>query len=269
MLKLFEEQHAASNDFGLPIHISVETTHVSKSISKVLHLEAFYVSCKSLDVLKALQDFGGVSEKPIIAVSASFDAMGVAPTLPAGAQVSLSPLLATLALSRIFGKEFDRLQSKYELMLILTPGASLNYEASEKFIESISAQIRSRISLLICLDDIVGSEPHRLFVFDSPKSLKSATRNLFVERLQTMTEVVEKGFSFKSASGFVPHEHIVYAEKGLTAITITTREEPFKHGLAKFSIFDRDFDMTALETSIAVVAEAIAEMLVIQTPLQG
>jgi hypothetical protein len=61
----------------------------------------------------------------------------------------------------------------------------------------------------------------------------------------------------------VPYEHIVYAEKGLPAITITARPDPFASTFTKFSIFDRDFDVALLEPSITVVAEAIAEVLAI------
>jgi len=88
----------------------------------------------------------------------SFDSLGIAPSLPAGAQVSLSPLLTAMALNRLFGQEFAHLPSKYELMLIFTPSASINYEASGKFIESLPSQIRSRIQLIVCLDDMVSAD---------------------------------------------------------------------------------------------------------------
>jgi hypothetical protein len=74
---------------------------------------------------------------------------------------------------------------------------------------------------------------------------------------------VEKGTIQRQENGFVPYEHIQYAEKGVTAITITTREEPFSNAFAKFSVFDRDFDITSLEPSLIAISEALAETLLI------
>ena len=86
---------------------------------------------------QASQDFGG-SEKPMIAVSTSYDSLGIAPSMPAGASVSLTPLLTALTISRLFGKEFANLPSRYELMVILTPSGSLNYEATGKFVDQLN-----------------------------------------------------------------------------------------------------------------------------------
>ena len=72
--------------------------------------------------------------------------------MPAGASVSLSPLLASLAISRLFGKDFATLPSRYELMVILTPSGSLNYEATAKFVDQLNSHVRDRIVLAVCLD---------------------------------------------------------------------------------------------------------------------
>ena len=57
--------------------------------------------------------------------------------MPAGASVSLSPLLAALTIIRLFGKDYANLPSCYELLIILTPSASLKYEATSKFVDSL------------------------------------------------------------------------------------------------------------------------------------
>ena len=58
-------------------------------------------------------------------------------------------------------------------------------------------------------------------MYDSTKSSKSSTRELFIQKLKANTIVVEKGVLNKPASGFVAFEHMAYADKGISALTIT------------------------------------------------
>ena len=121
-------------DLGMPLHITVGSLMVSKNSVRVLNLDVLYVSIFKANKIQASQDFG-ISDKPIIAISTSYDSLGIAPSMPAGASVSLSPLLAALTISRLFGKDYANLPSRYELMIILTPSASLNYEATSRFVD--------------------------------------------------------------------------------------------------------------------------------------
>ena len=107
--------------------------------------------------------------------------MGIAPSVSSGVQTSVSPVLGLLALSRIFGQEFASLPSKYELMFILNPSASLDFQASSKFIDYLSSSIKNRIQLVICLDTLVSLG--KLYVYDSLKSSKSQLRDYFVNKL--------------------------------------------------------------------------------------
>ena len=66
----------------------------------------------------------------------------------------------------------------------------------------------------------------------------------------------------------MPYEHLAYAEKGISALTITAQEKIPTHVYAKYSVFDRDFDVQTLVPNLSVLAEALAETLVIQTYLQ-
>ena len=77
-------------------------------------------------------------------------------------------------------------------MVILTPSASVNYEASAKFIENLTPVVRSRIQLVLCLDSLVTSDKaKRLYIYDSVKSSKSSTRDLFVSKLSQVIDITE------------------------------------------------------------------------------
>jgi len=58
-----------------------------------------------LDVFYAVQEFGRgeKSQNPVIVISAAYDSLGVAPSVSAGVENSVSPVLALLHLSRAFG----------------------------------------------------------------------------------------------------------------------------------------------------------------------
>jgi hypothetical protein len=83
--------------------------------------------------------------KPLIAFSASYDALGAAPTMHAGHEASLSPLLAILYLSKVFSSEFKAVPRRFDLIFILTPSGSLNHDATEKFLDYIPSNVKSKI----------------------------------------------------------------------------------------------------------------------------
>ena len=62
---------------------------------------------------------------------------------------------------------------------------------------------------------------------------------------------------------FVPFEHLMYAEKGISALTITTAEKPYTNVYQKYSLFDRDFILDTIAKNIAVISEALARTFVI------
>lgn len=90
---------------------------------------------------------------------------------------------------------------------------------------------------MICLDSLVSLE--KLYVYDSFKSSKSQLRDYFVSKLGAK----EMGV-LERAGSFVPYEHVVYAERGLSAITITTSDTKYMNRFHKFSILDRDFQIS-------------------------
>ena len=101
-----------------------------------------------------------------------------------------------------------------------------------------------------------------LFVYDSPKSAKLSTRDMFVKKLKSITTVIEQGIMTKTTD-FVPFEHLVYAEKGISALTITTAQKPYTNVYQKYSLFDRDLIFDTISKNIAFIAEALAKTFVI------
>merc|ERR1719464_1138294 len=108
--------------------LSVKPQSYKTTVTENLNLGVFYGV-----------ESGSESEgKPVLAISASYDAFGAAPGMPSGVESSLSPVLGILYMSRVFGKQFTQhVHTRFDLMFILTPGGSLGYEASSKFVDYI------------------------------------------------------------------------------------------------------------------------------------
>jgi hypothetical protein len=65
--------------------------------------------------------------------------LGAAPSLQAGVERSVSSVLSVMHLARLFGGKSSHhtqdIQTKYELMYVLSASASMNYEAVSQFID--------------------------------------------------------------------------------------------------------------------------------------
>ena len=88
-----------------------------------------------LDVFYSVEQTTNPEGKPIIAISASYDSLGAAPSLPLGSESSLSSVLSVLYMSRVMSRQFNQVKQRFDLMFILTPGASFGYEPSQRFID--------------------------------------------------------------------------------------------------------------------------------------
>ena len=110
-----------------------------------------------LDVFYSVEQTTNPEGKPIIAISASYDSLGAAPSLPLGSESSLSSVLSVLYMSRVMSRQFNQVKQRFDLMFILTPGASFGYEPSQRFIDYLQNSIKQKISLIVCLDQLVDS----------------------------------------------------------------------------------------------------------------
>ena len=91
----------------------------------------------NLDVFYAVEQTTQPDGKPIIAISASYDGFGAAPALPSGVEASVSPILAVMYMSRVFNQQFSQVKQRFDLMFILTPGASFGHDSSAKFVDYV------------------------------------------------------------------------------------------------------------------------------------
>ncbi len=95
----------------------------------------------NLDVFYGMVDFKETKQlvqmeekNPLIAISASYDALSISPELSVSLENSGAGLMAALQLSRMFqtlkaseGAKVQGKSFKYDLMFILTPTASLQH----------------------------------------------------------------------------------------------------------------------------------------------
>lgn len=58
---------------------------------------------------------------------------------------------------------------------------------------------------------------------------------------------------------FIQHEHVVYAEKGLNAITVTANNENYPSNFLKYSIRDQTLDLVNLKRNTLIVSEALLQ----------
>ena len=68
--------------------------------------------------------------------------------------------------------------------------------------------------------------------------------------------------SNKLQGGFVPFEHMAYASKGLAAITVTVRKEPFQSRTQKYSVLDTHLCLCKLSKVLFLLNEAVAQTIV-------
>jgi hypothetical protein len=83
--------------------------------------------------------------------------------MQAGIEHSVSSILSVMHLSRLFGGKSSHqsntdIQTEYEIMYVLSPGASINYESTAQFIDFLPGNLKSRIELAVCLDGMVDSK---------------------------------------------------------------------------------------------------------------
>ena len=67
-------------------------------------------------------------------------------------EAQVSPVLAMIYMSRVMSRQFSQVKQRFDLMFILTPGASFDYEPSQRFVDYLQNSIKAKISLVVCLD---------------------------------------------------------------------------------------------------------------------
>ncbi|CEM37593.1 unnamed protein product [Vitrella brassicaformis CCMP3155] len=200
---------------------------------------------------------------PTIAIVASYDAFGGAPSLAMGADGNGSGLIAALELARLFRKLYDTLkQGPYNLLFLLTSGSVSNFRGSDFWLSKSDARTLDLIEIAICLDSIGDGEGLRLHVSRQPKDEKVKK---FVERMRAVAERMKIDFDLKTKKikindPVVPWQHEQFARYKVASGTLSHVREPAPIFI-RSSLFDQDFSDAArarLMHRIRFVAETLA-----------
>ena len=172
---------------------------------------------------------------PLILISASYDALGIAPELSYAMEKAGSGVVGLLQLSKIFSQlltDLSASQFQYDLMFALTPSGSLSYEGTAKFMDHLQATVKDRIQLALCLDSLATNSDTMYVHKSSSNSAGEHLQNVFIEELKKATEkknmkVQEVSHNRPRSDAFVQHEHHLYADKGLEAVTLSTHNDAY------------------------------------------
>lgn len=176
-----------------------------------------------------------------------------------------SGLMAINDIARTFGTLFDdaglKNSAKYDLMFILTPGAGVNYEATNTFLDALSAKISERIQFVLCLDHLANDAPLTLHVGSTSGEEQESFAKSTLKLMKQVASLTNTQISFakKFTSGnFYEFEHLRYSEHGLVAATLTSlTQKKFSHQFEKSSIFDKksSFNKEAYANNVAFISE--------------
>lgn len=156
---------------------------------------------------------------------------------------------------------------KFDLAFFLTPTGSLNYQGTSKFIDYMPSNIKDRIELVICLDSLanMGADQNNLYVKHSSKQLSQIEKQ-FMAKLVIAAEL--KGVKVDNqqvklidiqSGDFIQHEHHVYGEKSINALTVTANNRNYESNFQKYSFRDQTLDLVNLKRNILIISEAILQ----------
>ena len=151
----------------------------------------------------------------------------------------------------------------------MTPTGSLNYEATNKFIDHLSGNIKERIKLVLCLDSLTDSSTNTSTLHIIPGSLaeSDSTANQFIKEFkkaagkkQVKVDVKDSSFSSPNRR-FIQHEHVIYNDKGIPSLTITAKDQKYTNRYQKYSVFDNTLRNDDLRRNILIISEALVKLV--------
>lgn len=225
-----------------------------------------------------LQVFYGVitdnlhnSENPIIVISTSYDSLSIAPQMTQGINQGSSIFVLSEISKIIKGLNADpdlnlKERAKYDIMFVLTPGSSSDYEVTNQFISTMNALIVEKIKLVICIDSLGFKGPLTAHVGNVNNEQEEFAKGIF-KTLKLSASLNNKSISFTKKllpDSFYEWEHLRYSEHNLIAFTITSNpSKTFSSKFDKFSLYDTvsHFDYEAFKQNTEIVAEFIVRAL--------
>jgi len=176
------------------------------------------------------------AENPLIVLSGSYDTLSIAPQMGKGLNAA-SGLMAINDIARTFGTLLDdaglKSSAKYDLMFILTPGAGVNYEATNTFLDALSSKIAERIQFVLCLDHLASEGPLTLHVGSTSGEEQESFAKATLKLMKQVASLTNTQVSFAkkfTAGNFYEFEHLRYSEHGIVAATLTSlSQKKFAH----------------------------------------
>lgn len=215
--------------------------------------------------LPGLKVDGDSTQTPTVAIVASYDTFGAAPSLSVGSDSNGSGVVALLEIARLFSVLYSnpKTRGKYNLLFGLTSGGPYNYNGTQKWLRSLDQRMRESIDYAICLNSI-GSWDNELWLHVSKPPENAYIKQIFngfsdvAEELEIKVGLKHKKINISNPR--VAWEHEQFSRLRVTAATLSelsVAPEFLEHfgGLSDRRHFVSE---TAIIKGVKLVAESLA-----------
>ncbi|KAK9939010.1 hypothetical protein M0R45_015719 [Rubus argutus] len=228
--------------------------------------------------LSGLKTDGDTNQLPTIAIVASYDTFGAAPSLSVGSDSNGSGVVALLEIARLFSVLYSnpKTRGRYNLLFGLTSGGPYNYNGTNKWLRSFDQRLRESVDYAICLNSI-GSWDNELWIHVSKPPENAYIKQIFegfsdvAEELGITVGLKHKKIIFQIpdylvcvfcvlANLSVAWEHEQFSRLRVTAATLSELSVAPELLESTGSLLDgRLFvNETAIVKSVKLVAESLA-----------
>ncbi|KAF3663627.1 putative basic proline-rich protein-like [Capsicum annuum] len=123
---------------------------------------------------------GDSNQLPTIAIVASYNTFGDAPSLSVGSDNNGRSVVALLKIVRLFSVLYSnpKTRSRYNLLFGLTSGGLYNYNGTQKWLRSFEQRVYESIDYAICLNS-VGSHGNQLHLHVSKPPKNAYIQQIF------------------------------------------------------------------------------------------
>jgi len=209
----------------------------------------------------------GDSSSPTIALVASYDSLAAAAELAPSAKTTTSGSVILLELARVFSKLYSqpRMQSKYNILFVLTTGGHFNYYGSKQWLSEADDRLIKSLEFVICLDSL-GEDSENFYLHTSRPAKDPTANKLYksfedaAKSLQLNLQVSQKKVNISNNEEPWEHEH--FSKRRILASTISSREDSLSN-FARSHIFDTSDESieATLQRNTQLVAEALARYM--------
>jgi len=205
------------------------------------------------------------TSNPIIAIVAYYDSFGISPDMPSGINSNGSGIVALLELIRILSKFYENYENviKYDILFVLTSAGNLNFEGTQKFIDSLDPSIYENLHYVLCLDSLASIDKDDLFLHISrlPKENEEEANRLY-KIFSATAENMNLPLNYAKKKVFltnnvVPWEHEQFSKKKILAGTLSSKENPVEDLFNRTLLTDTATDMSRLKRNIKFLAESL------------